>query len=353
MPHNLSDRAYMTELDPKEMLRLTEEFPDQCRKALAIAAQVELPMLETRPAVVALCGMGGSGAGGDFVRALFEEHGGAAFVVVRDYTLPNYIGVGDIVFCASYSGNTEETLSCYQQAKSAGAKIIAITSGGKLAEQAKEDGHTVCIVPGGQPPRTALGWMSVPVMHFCGQLKLIPEQDFESAFNLLDEVAKELTVEAAGNPAQQLAEALHGSVPILYGLGTWQGLIANRWRCQFNENAKQLCFFNSYPELNHNEILGWVKADTLGVNKFVGVVLEDGQESAKMKKRAEVTERLVKDVAQFHHVAAKGDNLLERMLTLTFFGDFVSLYLARMNGVDPETIDSINILKDELAQVAE
>lgn len=341
----------MTELDPKDMLRLTEEFPDQCRKALAIAQQVDLPQLETIPAVVALCGMGGSAAGGDFARALFEAHGGAAFVVVRDYTLPNFIGVGDVVFCASYSGNTEETLSCYEQAKKAGARVIAITGGGKLEQMAREDGHTVCVVPGGQPPRTALGFMAVPVMHFCVEMKLIPAIEFEKTFELLDQVAKDLTVEAEGNAAQVLAEQLFGHVPILYGLGIWQGLIANRWRSQFNENAKQLAFFNSYPELNHNEILGWVNASKLGVAKYVGVLLEDGQETAKMKKRAEVTERLVKDTADFHHVVARGDTLIEQMLSLAYFGDFVSLYLARMNEVDPETIDSINILKDELSKV--
>jgi glucose/mannose-6-phosphate isomerase len=341
----------MTELDPKGMLKLTEEFPKQCREALSIARGVELPALETLPAVAMLCGMGGSAAGGDFVRALFEAHGAAAFVVVRDYTIPNFIGVGDVVFVASYSGNTEETLDCYDQAKKAGAKIIAITSGGKLEERAREDGNTVCIVPGGQPPRTALGYMAVPVMDFCVRLKLIPEQDFERAFQLLEQEAKELTVESAGNPAQVLAEQLFGNLPIIYGLGTWQGLIANRWRSQFNENAKQLAFFNSFPELNHNEILGWVNAGKLGVNKFVGVLLEDGDESAKMKKRAEVTQGLVKDTVEFHVVKAKGDTLLERMLTLTFFGDFVSIYLARMNGADPETIDSINTLKSELAKV--
>ncbi|MEZ0326361.1 MAG: bifunctional phosphoglucose/phosphomannose isomerase [Fimbriimonas sp.] len=351
MPLNLDDRAVVTELDPKEMLRLTEEFGDQCRKALQIAQQAELPKIEAVPGVVALAGMGGSAAGGDFVRALMDDHGGAPFVVVRDYHLPNYIGVGDVVFCASYSGNTEETLAVYEQAKKAGSKIMAVTSGGKLAEMAREDDYPLCIVPGGQPPRSALGLMMVPVLYICTKLKVLHEQPFDHAFALLDTMAKELTVEAIGNPAKKLAEALHGNLPILYGLGTWQGLIANRWRSQINENAKQLAFFNSYPELNHNEILGWVNADQLGVSKYVGVVLQDGTESAKMKKRAEVTERLLKDVCEFHHVTARGESLLERLLSLAYFGDFVSIYLARLNNVDPETIDSINVLKEELSRV--
>jgi glucose/mannose-6-phosphate isomerase len=349
---NLNDRSFMTELDPRGMLKLTEEFPNQCRQALEIAKQVELPRLENLPNVCALTGMGGSAAGGDFVRALFEEHGASVFTVVRDYTIPNFIGVGDIVFCASYSGNTEETLSCYAQAKKAGAKVIAITSGGKLAEQAREDGHTVCIVPGGQPPRTALGFMLIPVIHFCVEMKLIPEQDFERTFALLDSIAKEFSVGGNDPQAREIAQDLHGAVPILYGLGTWQGLIANRWRSQINENAKQLAFFNAYPELNHNEILGWVNAGKMGVGKFVGVLLEGADASPKMQKRAEVTERLVSQNAKFHHVRARGDSLLEQMLSLAFIGDFVSIYLARLNESDPENIDSINTLKHELESVS-
>jgi glucose/mannose-6-phosphate isomerase len=129
-------------------------------------------------------------------------------------------------------------------------------------------------------------------------------------------------------------------------------LIANRWRSQINENAKQLAFFNGYPELNHNEILGWVNAGKMGVGKFVGVLLEGGSASDKMRKRAQVTERLVENTAKFHHVTAQGESLLEQMLSLAYIGDFVSIYLARLNESDPENIDYINTLKQELESVA-
>jgi glucose/mannose-6-phosphate isomerase len=138
---------------------------------------------------------------------------------------------------------------------------------------------------------------------------------------------------------------------VLYGLGAWQATVANRWKGQINENAKVMTFANAFPELCHNEILGWVRAGEQGVAEWVGVVLQDGTESAKMKKRAEVTERLVREVATFHRVSAVGGSLLERMLSLVLYGDFVSLYLAALNGVDPENIDSINVLKSELATV--
>jgi len=301
-----------------------------------------------------LTGMGGSAAGGDFARCLFDAQSAVPFIVNRDYNLPNYVGLGNYVFCASYSGNTEETLNSYAQAKRAGANIIVVTSGGKLAELAKADGYPAYIVPGGHPPRTALGYMLIPVLVASEALKLLPAQNYAQCFNLLDQCSKDWTVEVPfdSNPTKKLAQAMHGNLAVLYGLGIWQGAIANRWKGQINENAKNLAFPNSYPELNHNEVLGWVGAGKQGVSKWLMVTLMDGTERAKMKTRSAVTEKLV-GIAETHHVTAKGENLLEKMLSLAFHGDFVSIYLAALNGIDPENIDSINTLKEELGKVTE
>jgi glucose/mannose-6-phosphate isomerase len=355
MAHVLDDRSFVTRVDPSEMLRLTEEFPAQCRRALDIARAAELPPLENRPSLTMLTGLGGSAAGGDFARALFEAQGNTPFLVNRDYHLPHFVGLGDVVFCASYSGNTEETLSAYSDAKTAGARVICVTSGGALAARAKTDGFPVILIPGGQPPRTALGFMLIPVLVAAERLKLIPEQNFEAAFALLERCASEWTVETRfdSNPAKKLADAMHGKLAVIYGLGSWQAVIANRWKGQINENAKNMAFTNVFPELNHNEILGWVGASDQGVAGWVGVILEDGQETDKMKARAKVTIRLIGEGAEFHHVRAPGATLLEKMLALTFFGDFVSIYLAALNEVDPENIDSINVLKSELAGIGD
>lgn len=353
MPHDLDDRSYVTRLDPKEMLRLTEEFPAQCRLALDIARKAELPRLENRPSLTMLTGLGGSAAGGDFVRALFEAQGETPFLVNRDYHLPHFVGLGDVVFAASYSGNTEETLSAYSDAKKAGARIICVTSGGKLTDVARADGNTVITIPGGQPPRTALGLMMIPVMVAAERLGLIPEQNYDAAFDLLDKVVADCTVEVPfeRNHSKQIAEALHGAVPIIYGLGPWQAVVAGRWKGQINENSKTLCFTNAFPELNHNEILGWIGAGNQGVARWVGVLLEDGTESEKMRTRAKVTEQLIGFAAKFHHVKAWGSTVLEKMLAMTYFGDFVSIYMAALYGVDPEDIGSINALKEELGKV--
>jgi len=347
----LDDRSFVERLDPSGMLRLTEAFPDQCRKALAIAQGVPLPVLRATPSCVVLTGLGGSAAGGDFVKALFDEGGACPFFVNRDYSLPAFVDSQTLVFAASYSGNTEETLAAYADAKERSAKVVAVTTGGKLAETAQKNGDTLVTIPGGQPPRTALGYMFVPVAYACAKLSLFPTPRFEDEFALLDMCVQEWTVAAEGNEAKRLAEALHEKLAVLYGLGAWQGAVANRWKGQINENAKVMAFANAFPELCHNEILGWVKASEQGVEEWVGVVLEDGTESAKMKKRAAVTASLVKGTAEFFHVRARGKTLIEKTLSLALMGDFVSLYMAALNGVDPENIDSINVLKSELAKL--
>ena len=351
MANPLDDRQFVTRLDPKGMYDLTVAFPDQCREALAIAKAVSLPRMA--PQNIVLTGLGGSAAGGDFAKACFDAEGAIPFSVNRDYHLPSWVDEHTVVFATSYSGNTEETLSAYADAARVGARRIVITSGGKLAGLAEADGSPVIRIPGGQPPRTALGFMLIPVLQACSALGWLEDLQFDKTFVLLDQCVADWGVDVPiqDNPAKQLAVALQGKVSVLYGLGGWQAIVANRWKGQINENAKNMTFANAFPELNHNEILGWVLADQQGVNSWACVVLQDGTESAKMQARRDVTARLIERVATTHRVQAKGDSLLERMMSLVLMGDFVSLYLAAMNGVDPENIDSINVLKSELAQV--
>lgn len=352
MSHTLDDPNFVTRFDPKGMYDLTVGFPAQVQTALDRAWATVFPD-RAKPVNVILTGLGGSAAGGDFTRALFEYQSTVPFVVNRDYQLPNWAGKDTLVFATSYSGNTEETLAAYDDAKRKGCPVICVTSGGKLLDLAAADGYPCVKIPSGQPPRTALGFLFAPVVVACEKAGLLPDQDWAQAIVTLQGCANDwgVSVPFESNPAKQLAQALYGKLSVIYGLGFWQGLVAGRWKGQICENAKNMTFAHTYPELCHNEVLGWVEADKQGVESWVSIVLQDGTESAKMKKRAEVVAGLIKDTAETHYVTARGNNLLDRMLSLTFFGDFVSIYLAALNGVDPENIDSINILKSELAQV--
>ncbi|MBX7136102.1 MAG: bifunctional phosphoglucose/phosphomannose isomerase [Fimbriimonadaceae bacterium] len=351
--HQLDDASFVLRNDPKGMYRLTTAFPDQIREAVRIGQDAGIVPLSQVPRLAMLTGLGGSAAGGDFVRAMFEETGTIPFLVNRDYHLPAYVDANTLIFAVSYSGNTEETLSAYEDARRAGARMVIVTSGGKLAEFGQADGYPVIRIPGGQPPRTALGFNLMPVIVACERMGLLPEQDYARLTDLLKACVGEWGIDTPfeSNEAKQLAQKLFGKLSVLYGLGGWQALVANRWKGQINENAKNMTFANAFPELCHNEILGWVKANHQGVDRWVGVVLEDGTESEKMKARERVTSGLIKDVCDMHRAKARGGSLLERMLSLALLGDFVSLYLAALNDVDPENIDSINILKAELANV--
>lgn len=349
----LDQRDQVLQFDPKGMYGLTEDYPNQCRKALEIAQEALVELHGLQPRNVVLSGLGGSAAGGDVVKAMFDAYADVPFSVNRDYAMPNFVGPDTLVIAATYSGMTEETLAAYADAKARGARIVGISSGGRIEELCKLDGFPFIKIPAGQPPRTALGYMLIPVLDVCIRLGFLPSQDFGTCFALLDRCAYDWAIESPtdSNPTKQLAIQLYRKAIVIYGLGGYQGAAAYRWKGQIDENSKNMAFAHAFPELCHNEVLGWVKAGDQGVDRWAVVILEDGTESAKMKKRAEVTAKLIEDVADVYRVQARGTTLLERCLSLIFFGDYVSLYLAAMNEVDPENIDSINILKAELAKV--
>lgn len=329
---------------------LTEGFPAQCREALAISSAADLPDSLAGKQAICVAGLGGSAAGGDFLRALVDAAGSTPVVVWRDYGLPSWVGKDTLVMACSYSGNTEETLSAARMAKDRGCAVLAVTSGGELADM----GFPTVAIPGGQPPRTALGYLFVPLAVAAEKLGYLPRQRYDTAFELLDACVTEWGSAAPieTNETKRIADALGGSVPIVYGSGSWAGLVANRWKGQLCENAKVLAFANTFPELNHNEIMGWELSGSQNVLQWVTIVLESGDETPKMRKRIDVSRELIRQKTELHTVKPRGNSLLERMLSLAFFGDFVSIYLAALNDVDPETIDSINKLKAELSKVS-
>lgn len=336
--------------DPKGIYGMASGFADQCIKALEIARAAKIPNLAIQPTNAILLGMGGSAAGGDLVAAVFAEEGKIPFLVNREYRAPSYCGSSSLVFAASYSGNTEETLSAYAQAHASGAQIIAVTTGGELGMLALSDGHTLIQVPGGLPPRMALGYMLVPVLVTCERLGLIPEQPWEAVIQAIRDSFDQSRIEVptAQNEAKQIASELFGAVGVIYGLGVWQGAVAGRWKCQLNENSKCLAFSKELPEMNHNEILGWINAPKQGVQTWRAYFLEDGTESKKMRLRADYTERCMTGSTSVRRVQAKAAGLLPRIFELTYLADFVSLYLAALYGVDPENIDWLTQLKLEL-----
>jgi glucose/mannose-6-phosphate isomerase len=346
-------------LDPHGMLELVLKFPAQCREAANIIWHYGVgpsEAVEIRRIVVT--GLGGSAIGGDFLRCLADEYGPIPVMVNRDYHLPHWVNRNTLVIAASYSGNTEETLQAIRDAGRAEAQIAVVTSGGKLADIAKQASYAYALVPGGQPPRSATGYMFFPQLTYLAHRSLLRhqfERDIEETLSVLENLARRLgpDVPTNQNPAKKLAQALYGKIPVIYGSQGYRGVVAYRWKSQFNENTKIAAFSNVLPEQNHNEILAWVQAQKQASNWAV-IFLRDPNErfeNPRIVRRVEVTAELVGRVAPVHEVMAEGESLLARLFSLVYIADFVSVYLAYLYGVCPTDISYIDHLKAELAKL--
>ena len=358
-PVILDDPAAMRALDPRDMTGLLTAFPAQCREAVRIGSAFGLPAPGQRPIHQAVVGgLGGSAIGGDLLRCLMEADGEVPLVVNRGYTVPHFVGKETLFLAASYSGNTEETLAQYDQARHYRARIVCITSGGELAQRAEADRVPVCRIPGGQPPRSATGYLFFPALAILQKRGLLArslDPDVTEAISLLDRVRATCgpEVPTAMNPAKQLAAELYGRVAVIYGSSPARGVVALRWKTQLNENAKQHAFAGAFPEIDHNEILAWTYARRQAARWSV-VYLRDPDErlaAPRLARRVETTKKVIGRGVRNHEVRAEGGSPLARLLYLIYLGDLMSLYLAFLNGVDPTDIAGIDRLKADLARM--
>ncbi len=329
------------------VLRLDKTLQDGYR----LGREVALPDVPP-PDQVLVLGMGGSGIGGDLLRSLLHDLAEVPVVVVKDYAVPRWVGRKTLVFACSYSGNTEETLAAYRAAGQAGAVRVAVTSGGLLAEQARSEGVPVVQVPAGLPPRAALGYLFAPMLAILERWGVIPPQEeaVAEAASVLASLAQEWGPDRpeAENPPKQLARALQGCIPVVYALSRFTESVALRWKTQLNENSKVFAVSNAFPELNHNETVGWTLAgQPEGV--LAVVVLRDQGDPPRLRQRLEVTRGIALHRASgYHEVWSSGEGALSRLASLVLFGDLVSVYLAYLNGVDPYPVTVIDELKRQL-----
>jgi len=353
------DASSFRSIDPEDMLGAILGLPEQVDDAKRLALGVSFDALAGRTfSSLVIAGMGGSAIGGDFLRAGYEATLRLPVTVVRDYHLPGYVDSGTLVFAASNSGKTEETLSCYDLAKKAKAGIVAFTTGGRLAELALADGVTLVSFPGGLQPRAALGYSFVPLIVASARLGLLPEvllDDIDEASAVLRAVRNECNPEvgSANNPAKALAQSYLGKIPVIYGSQGERGVVAYRWKTQINENAKAYAVANVFPELNHNETVGWSGSHGQGdpERALVVTMLRDDREPSQIRKRVELTKQIIsRRNITMSDVWARGESVLSRMLSLVYVGDFASYYLAIAYGEDPTPVRVIDWLKSELAK---
>src|SRR3954447_17201437 len=357
------DRDSIGQIDTTDQLTDVLAIPEHLRDALWKAESAQLSSWDS-PAGLVVAGMGGSAIGGALPRralghtrsrplphAALGDTAPRPILSARAYGLPPWTTPDTTVLCSSYSGDTEETLACYEAGGALGAKRVVATSGGKLAELARADGVPVIPVAGGLQPRAAVAYMAVAALEVAARCGAGPRcaSDIDVAAEHLEELVVEWGPEAAEDSlAKELARGLMGSVPVVAGAGLTTP-IAYRWKTQFNENAKIPAFWHELPELDHNELVGWGSAAELG--RFSAVFLEDSDTHPRIAERVELTERLIRDSATgTFRVETQGTTLVERVFSLVLLGDLVSVYLAALRGVAPGPVALIEQLKTQLAE---
>jgi len=343
-------RDSIAQVDPSDQLGDVLALPEHLRDALWRAESAIMQDWDTTAGLV-VAGMGGSAIGGALARAALGDQASRPIFVTRAYGLPTWTTPDTMVLCASYSGETEETLACYESAGALGAKRTVVTTGGRLAEMARADGVPVIPLPGGFQPRAAVAYMIVAALEVAALCGAGPRltSEIDVAASHTEQLVAEWGPDAAEDTlAKEVARGLHGTIPVVAGARLTTP-IAYRWKTQLNENSKQPCFWNELPELDHNEIAGWEGAREIG--RFSAVFLDDSDAHPRVKERMQLTEQLIAGsaVASFR-LETRGQSAIERVISLVLLGDLVSIYLAALRGVDPGPVRMIDDLKAALAE---
>jgi glucose/mannose-6-phosphate isomerase len=348
---NLDDMQVYRKLDPEGMLEQLHGFSRQCRTAWREANDFKLPKSYARLDKVVILGMGGSAVGGDLVRGLAISIAKPVIIVSHEYDLPHFVDERTLVIASSYSGNTEEILSAFSQALKKDCKKLAITIGGKLKLLAEEAKIPVFTIGHHSSPRAALGYSFMPLLAMLQNLGLIQDQSasVEAMIQGLEAQVEELheTVPTTSNPAKQLAQTLYGKIAVIYGAGVLSEA-ARRWKTQINENSKAWAFYEVFPELNHNAVVGYGAPAELASKIYV-VMLPCPSLHHRILIRYDITSELMKQNAISHQIIdAGGKDALSQMMRMVFYGDWVSYYLSMLYQTDPTPVKSIDYLKNRL-----
>jgi glucose/mannose-6-phosphate isomerase len=348
----LDDPETLKRIDPEDMLGRAAELPRQLVLARRVAQALPVDDRLGDVDAVLVLAMGGSAIGAELVAAAAGPQLTVPLVVHRDYGLPAWAGERTLVIASSHSGETVETLSGFEAARSRGLPLAVVSTGGRLASSAEEAGIPVArYQPGGQP-RAAVGY-GVGILHeLLGRIGLISHPDpLGPAVQALDELFERCgpSVATASNPAKQLAWAMFGRIPVVYGHGS-MAAVARRWKTQLNENAKAWAAWEQMPEANHNAIEGSLNPRELSDGLYV-VQLRDPDEPAEIAERYRVVEELLGERATNRsEVRTEGPSQLARVLTGVAYGDLVSIYLAILYQTDPTPVTLLAMLKERLAR---
>lgn len=346
-------KQILDQIDAEGMYEAVRSFSDQLqqgrRRALA-ADTGGWPGNGVTGLVVA--GMGGSAIGGDLLSALALDQATIPVTVSRSYSLPAWVGNNTAVVASSYSGNTEETLAAFDDACARGARVIVISTGGELVKRARNHNIPIVELPSGIQPRAALPHSLSALLSIIEPLKLtaIASEHWQEAIAITAQQSKRMEDPSdPENAAVKLARTLQDRFPVIYS--SEQLSVANtRWRNQIQENAKSLAVGNLLPEMNHNEVMGWARFQS-ELKQLAVIELSDREDHPRTQLRLDVTRSLLEPHANsWHKISSEGKSRLARLLSIMYVGDWVSLYLAILNGIDPSPVGLISKLKAALVQ---
>ena len=351
---SLDDPAGYAALDPEDMYARVNDLAQQIQAAWRLANALQLPAQYQRATNIVIAGMGGSAIGGSLVEAYASGTSPIPISVWRNYGLPASVSGNTLVIAVSYSGNTEETLSAFHAAYDRGAMLLAITTGGEIGQLAKEWSVPTLRFEYDAQPRATLGYLFTPLLIVMQKLGFLPdlEQSLQTAVQTAEQSRQSWAADVPTdrNLAKQVAQDLHGKTVVVYG-ADYVAPVARRWKTQLNENSKTWAFYEEFPELDHNAIVGFEYPRTAAGATEV-VVLQGSLLPPRIVRRIDVTERLLDEYGVPHRrVDADGKDALSQMISLISLGDYVSYYLALLNGANPTEIRPINRLKDALARV--
>ena len=322
-----------------------EGFIKQLELAFQIGSSAKFVVGGKQIKNVLICGLGGSGIGGAVVVKAALVEASVPVITCNDYHIPNFVDENTLVIANSYSGNTEETLSAVKKAQARNAQIACVTSGGELKAICEKNNYNHIVIPGGNPPRTCIAFSITEQLFILVKYGIFPESiltELKSTITLLKENDSEMRIEA-----KAVAKSLVNKLPVIYSTDKFEP-VSIRFRQQLNENSKMLCWHNKFPELNHNEIVGWAEGNT----NIAVLIFRNSDDFYRTQERMEFTKTIVGEKgASVTEVYSKGKSFIEKAFYLIYLTDWVSLYIANIKKIDPIEIEVIDALKNHLATV--
>ena len=341
-------------IDSSNMLYHIKSLPNQIKESIKIINEYEFKIKDFKKInSIVIVGMGGSAIGGDIVNSIISDYCKIPFQVIRDYNLPSWINQNTLVICVSYSGNTEETLSCFDEAINRNTFIVGITSGGKLHQKLNANNLDSISIPNNKPPRASIGYISVLILLVLEKNNIVDISSEKYLFDTslkLEALTSTFAKADDKNPTFDLAKKIYKTIPIIYGDFRYTSSIALRWRGQIEENSKMISFHNSIPEMNHNEIVGYENNNDF-FGKLSIIWLKDKKINTRNSLRQKLSLNLLSEsISKQFEIESYGESLIERLFYLIYWGDWLSFWLAIFHKTDPSPVIKIEKLKKKLAR---